>query len=547
LGGNVGLDNLIQTTLGTEIQSSMIIGCISATEILDEFYLKNFIKCRLVFCHAWQEKKNVMEQRSEQNSSNNSKTKLLSPIASTQLMKYISFENASAVTDTRDMARVFTSCDAYFTLKNYLMTELYLFKHNETLQHGKAKHRSKVGVSSGLKNDIQIRLCVTSSLRKVLPLPSSSGLSEHFFLSLWISELFNSYCSNFAASGNEQNHISAPTLSFIILSPLESQKQNKANKLQYKIQLYRFHENLLSVFGAAVLNSILSDSIPFETDIVEPEHANLSLPEVCNRSSAMSVLNDIIATIDTSCHRQHDADNIDKTLIGKYKRLQDLHNRDSNRVLFMEKRSNEIQNADQIACLNAIIRLPAILYERVVSNNVSVNDCMILVSVLICHGLLKGKYNIWKQSVSTFRIIHHNNASQSIDLHMIEYPTLLYSLMVCIPAAVVGGLALYQHINYPDMLSICVDSIIHLSTERHIGPGIVIHIIKGLITGTMKVLLKLNFNKIITVAEYGEISTVSIGGLRQPVAVLEMSISALWKLVCFELSLNIIIILFFLG
>jgi hypothetical protein len=106
-----------------------------------------------------------------------------------------------------------------------------------------------------------------------------------------------------------------------------------------------------------------------------------------------------------------------------------------------------------------------------------------------------------------FRQLHQYTKDQEYSLLEAEYTTLVFSLTLCLPAAVVGGLSLARPIysscsrktfktteaelSYDDVITYCAESAFFLSNQAHVGPGVVASVIQGFLRGCVKIIYKL--------------------------------------------------------
>lgn len=90
--------------------------------------------------------------------------------------------------------------------------------------------------------------------------------------------------------------------------------------------------------------------------------------------------------------------------------------------------------------------------------------------------------------------MHHHTNESEYSLQNIEYAPLVFSLVMCIPASVVGGLACslrYDDMTYEGNVAYCSESVLYLSNQPHVGPGMIASILQGLLRGCVKIVFKL--------------------------------------------------------
>lgn len=132
-----------------------------------------------------------------------------------------------------------------------------------------------------------------------------------------------------------------------------------------------------------------------------------------------------------------------------------------------------------------------------------------------------------------------------------EYAALLFSFTLCLPAAVIGGLASAKRQNdadlgYEGVIGYCAETAFLLSHQEHVGPGVIASIIQGILRGCVKIIFKMqqqawtvpqaSMDKaadpiLQTSGRHLSALVPMVGGELPPMAVLDMCLVAICKLI----------------
>ena len=423
----------------------LVVG-ISPRDVIDEFYVRTFPKCRDLYCHKNDDVKVSISIYAEMLQASTSDTgaaprdsrgtDLLMPqnFSPLGLMNRLSLRSAGTLPVSarkKDISQPLSCTDAVYSLKVALLSNTLHFNRSDRRQ-GNAN------------------VDLFSATRYILPAPHVENLAEHMFITLWGAELLtprllarvaNSFRPLGAERLNDDSRNQCLTQELHELSPLLTWKvkiQPQYEDLLYPLQLYRFHHFLNSILGIQLLSTLFQDTeCPcFRKGAI----GKISQPKTTESSQDIEwqkrrMIGEIKATMTDIIEAVEFASNSTNSLaVGKlmdkysllksppasprysYGSLEIVNGADSNDCKCEIISENKLSALRQIipCCSNHILR-----------NNMSSTDLICSVSVVICQGLLSGdsavstiKFIIcgWLSFVSTLGLAGKQSNVQTITL-----------------------------------------------------------------------------------------------------------------------------------
>lgn len=385
--------------------SDLLLSGISPRDLVDEYYIRTFSKCRDVYCHTMERDKidipiydyfchqKGADVLSHQTAETLDINDFRRPKMRDRLMSR-SIQELPPLSSIKDVTQVLTCTDAVFSLKMAIISEQL---NAELCESFKMSHGDFFAFTN-----------------RILPVPYVDSLPEHVFIQIWgadlmtplavsriVNSLRDSECQTLPQG--HADFTSDPIRKYIHdLSPMLVWRVYENHQLAYKLHLCRFHHYLLSLLGENMMcrffgvtqcrfNFATENQLPTKKRITEA-----SQDETWQKRRSIgeirAVLADLVETVEFASNVTDKS--IDICLMEKYlifktppvsPRLDDFNPSANGSVLTMCScaETRRLQ-------LDALAQVIPICSTLVLRHNLNISDWIICISIVISHGLLCG-------------------------------------------------------------------------------------------------------------------------------------------------------------
>lgn len=143
-----------------------------------------------------------------------------------------------------------------------------------------------------------------------------------------------------------------------------------------------------------------------------------------------------------------------------------------------------VDNARRQQRLTIVESLLSMMSQHLIAGAIDGSGVCVCVSILTSNTLLLGDVDLFFKSMKTIKALHRNDGLErnSIRMHEVDYSCLVYSLVLCIVAAIVGATKLNSQMmdNSSAVLQNVRNMIAKLAMTPHIGNGFMSFILMGI-------------------------------------------------------------------
>lgn len=421
--------------------SEFLLSGMSARDLVDEYYIRTFSKCRDLYCHTMDKDKldiPVYDSDAKPRTVviDGGLGKLLTSSIDVGAVDGLprkgirdrtnsrSIDTLPPLRTTKDISQALTCTDAIFVLKVALVSDLASQDICQTRKNGAKMSQN---------------LNLFTSCSRLLPAPYVDSLPEHVFIEIWgaelmtplhLAEILNSYYHRIsenkaATSTRDPTATNTDDDTLRSCNSLLAWKVGYSDRLGcqelcYHLQLCRFHHYLLRILGESIMINMFMEAHCDNTPVVSSNPTEKKKRKAAkdphwqerrSMGEIRAVMADLIEAIEYAGNVTDKSISIcllDSYLLFKTPPVSP-RNRENAICLNDNEKTNSSCSCDAIRIrkVDAIMSVLPTCADKVVRGILTSTDFVICASIVITHGLLSGDAKVLVKLVNCTRTIRN--------------------------------------------------------------------------------------------------------------------------------------------